>query len=100
MNMRWFLLDTTHPRYDAAIGDCGNRHKRRWPKNILSIVLSDDGTRALVKSDSMGKAWRIGRWGERIVPQGVMRDIFDRSDHHRALALLATAAWSNTRSSE
>ncbi len=96
-NMRWFLLDTTHPGYNAAIGDSGLRHKIRWPKNILSIVLSDDGSRALVKSDSMGKAWRRGKWAERVRGGAVMRDIFDRSDHHRALTLLRGAGWSNTR---
>lgn len=96
-NMRWFVLDTTHPGYNGSIADCGNRHKRNWPKNVLSIVLSDDGTRALVKADSMGAAHRQGKWSERVQGGGVMRDIFDRSDHQRAVALLHTLNWSNTQ---
>lgn len=99
-NMRWFLLDTTHPGYTASIVDCGNRHKRNWPRNILSIVLSDDGTRALVKSDSMGAAHRRGRWSERVRGGGIMRDIYDRSERHRARALIRTPAWSNTQKFE
>lgn len=97
-NMRWFLLDTTHSGYSAAIIDCGTRHKRRWPNNILSVVLSDDGTLALVKSDSMGRDYRRGKWAELVRGGGLMKDIYDRSDHHRALALLRQSAWSNTRS--
>ena len=96
-NMRWFLLDTAHVDYARAIADCGNRHKRRWPNNILSVVLSDDGSRALVKSDSMSVTYRRGKWAER-VRGGLMKDIFDRFDHHRALTLLRGRAWSNTRS--
>ncbi len=96
-NMRWFLLDTTHPGYNASIVDCGNRHARNWPSNILSIVLSDDGAQSLVKSDSMGAAHRNGKWSERIRGGGVMRDIFDRTDHHRAITLLVGSNWSNTR---
>lgn len=96
-NMRWFLLDTAHADYARAIADCGNRHKRRWPNNILSIVPSDDGSRALVKSDSMDVAYRRGKWAERVRGGGLMKDIYDRSDHHRALVLLRTAPWSNTR---
>ena len=95
--MRWFLLDTTHPAYNGARALCGARHARNWPQNILSIVLSDDGTQALVKSDSMGKAFRKGKWAEKKVLGGVLLDIFDRSDHSRVFAFLSTAAWSNTR---
>ena len=98
-NTRWFLLDTVHADYARAIADCGNRHARNWPNNILSIVLSDDGSLALVKSDSMGRDYRRGTWAERIRGGGLMKDIYDRSDHHRALALLSGPAWSNTRTS-
>ena len=46
---KYFILKKNHPNFDSFIVACGNIQKKYFPKNVLSIVYSDDNLSALVK---------------------------------------------------
>ena len=94
-NRHWFLLNMAHANYARLIVDAEKRHKEIWPRNELSIVLSDDGTQSLVKVSGATTTWRAANSVDRTGP--LVLDIYNERDHHRALTLLAGAEWSKTR---
>lgn len=55
--MAWFLLDVKHESYEKRIEQCREMHEKNAPGCLLSVVLSDDGARALVKVAGVDKGW-------------------------------------------
>lgn len=95
----WFLLDTVHADYDAAIAEAKERHNYSFD-GMLSITLNDVGTSALVKIAGADATWRAGTlagWADKI--GGVTLDIYNsKTDHGRALTMVRNdAGWANFR---
>ena len=86
----YLLMDTTHSAYNGRINSMRARQLQILPDNLLSINLSDDETKALVKiagatpGFKQGKSWMNG------VEPGIS-DLYDRDDHSRAATLINTS---------
>lgn len=74
----YFVLDTSHPGYAAKISACQTAHVANSPGTLLSVFLSTNGTRALVKVAGVEKDWLSG--------SGVL-DTADKADHHRMVEM-------------
>lgn len=59
LNERYILVDLTHPAWPALKTVFNTRHQSIRPGNVLSITLSDDGTRAVVKIIGATSQWQV-----------------------------------------
>lgn len=78
----WVMVDCTHPRRQELATLLKNRHSEFWPNNFLSAVLSDDGTRCLIKVEGGNiDAWKNSAIVQDIVASGIVLAWRTRADH-------------------
>ena len=56
---QWLMLNTSATDYNSTIEICAKLHKTVYPKNKLSVSLSDDGTLALVQVCGIVNDWLV-----------------------------------------
>jgi hypothetical protein len=83
----WILLNTSAPAYAGVIELCKAEHKELFPKNELSIRLSNDGTLALVKVCTESSTF-LGT-----ISGSVLEDIFTEETHNDVIELMCTPEW-------
>lgn len=86
-NDKWFLVDVTHPSFNAMRASAATRHAQFAGGAALSVYLNNAGTEALVKVRTGGNwtpAWESAPF--------VLRT-FTPSDHNEAQDMIYTPEW-------
>lgn len=79
----YVIMDTTHPAYGGVITAARVKHQLVRPGNILSIVLSLDGKKALVKMIGATPSWQVGH-----LNNAAVIDLFTRAEHTQVIEML------------
>lgn len=83
---KYYIVRTTHPSYVSLTNQLNSAHKKTWPNNNLSIVLSNDGSKACIKVD-FGSDQPIN------IPPPILISEYDKTNHSQLQDLLKTPEW-------
>lgn len=89
----WFLIDTTHQRTKRFRQSAVQKQLRNFPLNVLSVVLNDDATQALIKIGGIERE----EFSEIVAaaPDGLIVETYDEIGHWLAVNLLEGPEWSH-----